>query len=141
MHAIIFMQTKVQKQRLVINHIALSVLDLKRSTRFYEEVMQLATIPEPFKDGKHCWFQIGDSCQLHLIEGLKEVVKQHINSHLAFTVPSIEDFAQNLSREGITYCEPEGGRLNVIHTRPDGIKQVFFQDPDGYWLEVNNDIG
>ena len=135
------MQTKVQKQRLVINHIALYVLDLKRSTLFYEEVMQLENIPEPFKDGKHSWFQIGDSCQLHLIEGLKEAVKQHINSHLAFTVPSIEDFAQNLSREGITYREPEGGRLNVIHTRPDGIKQVFFQDLDGYWLEVNNDMG
>ena len=22
--------------------------------------------------------------------------------------------------------------------RPDGVKQVYFQDPDGYWIEVND---
>ena len=23
--------------------------------------------------------------------------------------------------------------------RPDGIKQVYLQDPDGYWIEINDD--
>jgi len=22
--------------------------------------------------------------------------------------------------------------------RPDGVRQIYFQDPDGYWLEVND---
>jgi len=26
-----------------------------------------------------------------------------------------------------------------ISARPDGIKQIYFQDPDGYWIEVNDD--
>ena len=30
------------------------------------------------------------------------------------------------------------GNLNKINIRPDGITQVFFQDPDGYWIEVNS---
>jgi hypothetical protein len=30
------------------------------------------------------------------------------------------------------------GNLNKINVRPDGIKQVFFQDPNGYWIEVNS---
>ena len=37
----------------------------------------------------------------------------------------------------ITYSDWPGtpGKINV---RADGIKQVFFQDPDGYWIEVNS---
>jgi catechol 2,3-dioxygenase-like lactoylglutathione lyase family enzyme len=26
----------------------------------------------------------------------------------------------------------------AVTTRPDGIKQIYFQDPDGYWIEVND---
>ena len=25
-----------------------------------------------------------------------------------------------------------------ITTRPDGVHQIWFQDPDGYWIEVND---
>lgn len=27
---------------------------------------------------------------------------------------------------------------NKINIRADGIKQNFFQDPDGYWIEVDS---
>jgi len=27
----------------------------------------------------------------------------------------------------------------VVQLRPDGIQQIYFQDPDGYWIEVNDD--
>jgi len=27
-----------------------------------------------------------------------------------------------------------------VHIRKDGIRQIYFQDPDGYWIEVNDDI-
>jgi catechol-2,3-dioxygenase len=23
--------------------------------------------------------------------------------------------------------------------RPDGVKQIYFQDPEGYWIEINDD--
>ena len=32
--------------------------------------------------------------------------------------------------------------LKVVGTspvRPDGVHQLYFQDPDGYWIEVNDD--
>ncbi len=125
---------------LVINHIALYVSDLVKSNHFYEKVMGFKNIPEPFKDGKHSWFEIGNNCHLHLIEGSKEIIKHHINTHLAFTTASIDSFVETLTNAGITFRDPINGQLNVVHIRPDGIKQVFFQDPDGYWLEVNNDV-
>ena len=121
-----------------INHIALYVTDLKKSTDFYENVMQLSSIPEPFKDGYHSWFQVSTGCQLHLIGGAKEKVNPIIHTHLAFTTSSIEMFVQRLTEAGVEYGDVDG-RKNTIQVRPDGIQQVFFQDPDGYWLEVNND--
>ncbi len=30
------------------------------------------------------------------------------------------------------------GTPNKVNIRADGMKQVFFQDPDGYWIEVNS---
>lgn len=41
------------------DHIALYVFDLQKSTAFYRDVMQFKLVSEPFKDGKHSWFDIG----------------------------------------------------------------------------------
>ena len=31
------------------------------------------------------------------------------------------------------------GEDGKVTNRPDGIHQIYFQDPDGYWIEVNDD--
>jgi lactoylglutathione lyase len=31
------------------------------------------------------------------------------------------------------------GEAGQFTPRPDGVKQVYLQDPDGFWLEVNDD--
>ena len=124
---------------MVISHIAVSVSHLEKSTHFYKEILQLQLIPEPFKQGMHSWFQIGTHCQLHLIAGAGEGYKKNMNNHLAFTTPSIEVFIDRLTGAGFSYSDAFGNK-NKVHIRPDGIQQIFFQDPDGYWLEVNNDV-
>ena len=123
----------------VISHIALHVRDLQKSTSFYKEIMQLTSIPEPFNTGNHSWFQIGERCQLHLIAGAKDDVTLHINNHISFSTHSVDDFAKRLNAAGVSYYDPFEKR-GVVYVRPDSIKQIFFQDPDGYWLEMNNDI-
>ena len=42
--------TTPQPQVLALNHIAVHVVNLEKSTAFYENVLQLRKIPEPFKD-------------------------------------------------------------------------------------------
>lgn len=121
----------------VLNHIAVHVYDLKKSADFYEHVVQLSKIPEPFNDGLHEWFSIGSS-QLHLIAGAPAGREQNKNSHLCFSVQSIEAFIERLDEYGIDYSNwPGDSRSPTV--RPDGVKQIYFQDPDGYWIEVNND--
>lgn len=120
-----------------LNHIAFYVADLKISTDFYMKVVGLDTIPEPFHDGRHTWFLIGPKSHLHIISGAKINLPKEKNTHLCFTVPSVDDFIPRLKQYNIAY-ENWAGEKSAITNRVDGVKQIYFQDPDGYWLEVND---
>ncbi len=130
--------TAVEAQaRPVINHIAVYVLDLQTSTYFYEEVVGLEMIPEPFHDGRHTWFAIGSNAALHIIQGAVAIKAHDKDSHLCFSVPSIEEFIQRLDKNNVSY-ENWPGEAKSFTTRPDGVMQIYFKDPDGFWIEVNN---
>ena len=34
--------------------------------------------------------------------------------------------------------EDQDGKKMALTTRTDGVKQVWLQDPDGYWIEIND---
>jgi lactoylglutathione lyase len=121
-----------------LNHIARYVVDLKSSTQFYQQVVGLDTIPEPFHDGRHTWFSIGIHGHLHIISGAKAKIPHDKNTHLCFSVLSINDYIANLKKNGVEY-ENWAGEKNTVTTRIDGVKQLYFKDPDGYWIEINDD--
>ena len=120
------------------NHLTVYVTDLTRASDFYKKVMLLDTIPEPFHDQRHTWFRMSDHGQLHVVSGAKEDVPHDVNIHLAFTVASLPDFMKHLDQLGVKYGN-FAGESNKIAVRPDKIQQIYLQDPDGYWIEVNND--
>jgi len=122
----------------VFNHTTMYVVNLDKSTAFYQNVMQLEKIPEPFKDGKHTWFKIGAHSQLHVISGAAAVAPHDINIHLSFSVASLPDFMKHLDQFSVKYGNWKGDS-KTPQLRPDGISQIYFQDPDGYWIEVNDD--
>ena len=134
-----FAQIKGNDPGAVFNHQALHVRDMPKSTAFYENVLGLKRIPDPFNDDLHAFFQTGGQSELHLIGGAKTVEQQDIDHHMAFSVSSIDDFIERLRSMKVTYFNTRSEEGQVT-TRPDGIKQVYFKDPDGYWLEVN-DLG
>jgi lactoylglutathione lyase len=121
-----------------INHLALYVVDLQRSATFYKDILQLQQIEEPFHDGKHVWLKLGEHSQLHIISGAAADITHDENVHLAFSVPSLEDFIKHLRAEHVKFGN-WAQTSEDPQVRADGIKQVYFQDPDGYWIEVNND--
>jgi lactoylglutathione lyase len=120
------------------NHTTIYVTDLKRSSDFYAQVMQLEVIPEPFHDNKHVWFKIGDHSELHVVSGAKSDIDHDINIHLAFAVPSLPDFMKRLDASHVKYGN-WAGDPGKTQLRPDKISQIYLQDPDGYWIEVNDD--
>ena len=121
------------------DHSTVYVRDLQKSADFYEKVLGLERIPEPFKDGRHVWFRIGPHDQRHVVSGATEAMKHDVNVHLAFRVVSFDDFISHLDRTSIKYRKSIREEGKGTSVRPDGVHQVYFQDPDGYWIEVNDD--
>jgi lactoylglutathione lyase len=126
-----------QKATPTLNHIAHYVVDLKVSANFYMHIVGLDSIPEPFHDGKHVWLSVGYKSHLHLIQGAAGPYSLPKNSHLCFTVPSVTDFIKMLDTNKIEYENWAGDKMSVTN-RVDGVKQIYFKDPDGYWLEIND---
>ncbi|MFT3680798.1 MAG: VOC family protein [Ferruginibacter sp.] len=126
-----------QKLQPKLNHIAVYVHDLKISTGFYQNIVQLDTIPEPFHDGRHTWFAVGGGAHLHLIQGAKEITAHEKNSHLCFSVTAVKDIITILEKNNIEF-ENWAGEKHAVTTRVDGVHQIYFKDPDGYWIEIND---
>ena len=124
-----------------LNHIGVYVSDLKVSTAFYENILNLKQIPEPFHDGRHTWFSIGAAGHLHLIQGLgeKKTFERDRNDHLCFSVANLDAFIANLDKNHVEYTNFPGTAKEPT-VRPDGVKQIYFKDPDGHLLEINNDM-
>jgi lactoylglutathione lyase len=129
--------SSVFAQKVTLNHIAKYVVDLKVSTHFYMEIIGLDTIPEPFHDGKHTWFTVGVKSHLHLIQGAVKGQVHDKNNHFCFSVASVPLFIKTLETHKIEF-ENWVGEKNAITKRVDGVHQIYFKDPDGYWVEIND---
>jgi lactoylglutathione lyase len=125
------------KYTIRFNHTTVYVQDLAISTRFYSDVMSLEPIPEPFHDQKHSWYSIGPHIQLHVVQGAVQKIPHDVNIHLAFSVEDLPAFMEHLKQLGIPYGDFTA-KNGKTAKRPDGIEQIYLQDPDGYWIEVNN---
>ena len=132
-------QTPSQGKAPEFDHATVYVRDLQKSANFYDKVLGLERIPEPFHDGRHIWYRIGAHDQLHVVSGANSAEEHDINVHLAFRVADVSDFSSRLDRMAIPYRKSIRGDGKTASVRPDGVHQVYFQDPDGYWIEVNDD--
>ncbi len=119
------------------NHIALSVKDVDRSADFYKKVLNLNEITNKTKIEGIRWFSLGEGKELHLISILKESGTINKALHFALTTLDFDPFIKVLDEMKISYSDWLG-TPQKINIRADGIKQIFFQDPDGYWIEVNS---
>jgi len=122
---------------LTFNHLALSVKDVNRSAEFYGGVLKFQEITNRTKMEGIRWFSMGEGKELHLISIIKENVAINKAVHVALTTSNFDDFVSMLEKSNIAYSDWPGA-VNKINIRADGIKQIFFQDPDGYWIEVNS---
>ncbi|MFO1147410.1 MAG: VOC family protein [Alsobacter sp.] len=124
--------------RYTLHHVSLYVRDVNRSAEFYARVLGLREIPNRVGRSHIRWFDLDGLRTLHLIGG-DEVAERPrpFSTHFALVTSRLDDTLASLAAEGVTYVniarEP-----NAIHVRGDGIRQIYFQDPDGHWIEIND---
>jgi len=120
-----------------VNHLALSVKDVNRSAEFYMKVLKLPEIVNRSKIEGVRWFLLGDGRELHLISVIKETVTINKALHLGLSTANFDNFMKYFKELKIPYSDWPG-KPNTVNIRADGVKQIFFQDPDGYWIEINS---
>ena len=126
-----------QSSSLTYNHQALLVKDLETSSDFYKDVLQLEEINNATGFDFIRWFSTGNGTQLHLIEGDTKDIATNKGVHLAFSLSDLQAFMEYLDSKGIKYVNHFGDKKEP-NIRADGVKQVYIQDPDGYWIEIND---
>ncbi|WP_299062452.1 VOC family protein [uncultured Polaribacter sp.] len=123
----------------LFNHLALSVKNADKSVAFYQKVFQLKEIKNTASNSKTRWLSLGEKKQLHLIPRPNAEIKTNKAVHFALKTKDIDLFINHLNDLEIEYSDWKD-TPNKDYIRNDGILQIYFQDLDGYWIEVNNDI-
>jgi lactoylglutathione lyase len=123
-----------------LDHVAIWVADQQKSVDFYHALFGLNEIPAPFPFGGPRWMRFGNGVELHIQPGRDAPVAQPRRVHMAIAVASLDPILAQLKARGQGWSDIAGtpGAINTMRT--DGIRQIFLQDPDGYWIEVNDTL-
>lgn len=119
---------------LALDHAALNVSNLEASRKFYSDGLGLKEIARPNFDFDGIWYGLGKDQQLHLIvqEDLPRA-ERRLNHHFALRVTDVAATQKELETRGIKIALGP-------NPRPDGVVQIFVIDPDGYVIELSNNL-
>lgn len=120
-----------------LDHIALLVRDLDETAKFLTEVLQIREVPDPMGGGHIRWFEFGNAQRFHIQAGDISRTFVEKRTHFALSAPDLDAVIAHFRSIGVAFSNMAGvpGEVNV---RPDGMRAVFVQDPNGYWFEIND---
>lgn len=122
------------RSAVVLDHLAIYVSDLGASTAFYKSVFGLEEKPAPFSGAR--WLVIGNGVMLHIVAGRTKPVTNSSWDHFAIACADMDAMIASLQAKKIAWADMQGHAAPQV--RPDGVKQIFIRDPDGYWIEIND---
>jgi catechol 2,3-dioxygenase-like lactoylglutathione lyase family enzyme len=125
-----------QKVGISFDHQAILVTDLQKASAFYQHILGLEEIEDKTQQPHIRWFDMGNGRQLHIIQTSTATPVPPKGVHMAFSTNDMEAMTQHLKDVSIPF-ENWMGAANTTNSRPDGIRQIYLQDPDGYWIEIN----
>lgn len=119
------------------DHFAINVDDVDESVAFYQKVLALEEIYDGTEKDNIRWLSLGNGMSLHVIESDRSGVQLQKGVHLSIAVRAFDQFVQHLRDINLQFFSWQGVPMQS-NGRPDGVRQVYFKDLDGYWTEVND---
>jgi glyoxylase I family protein len=114
-----------------VNHVGLMSQRVEESRRFYRDVLGFREVSRPNFNFRGVWLY-NYGLMIHVIENEAAVTRdgeiQTRANHLALHADDLGAVESLLIEHGVTF------KKNEIKDR--GIKQIFFQDPDGHHIEI-----
>jgi lactoylglutathione lyase len=83
---------------------------------------------------------MGNGMTLHIIGGRTAAVSSNRIVHFALRTDDLAKSIDYFDASGIAWFDFMG-KPRTIQTRFDGVRQIFAQDPDGYWVEISDKRG
>ena len=120
---------------IALDHISLHVANVDTTIDFYTKVFDVKEIPAKFP-GRH-WIGIGANAAIHIGGGRTAPVPDDDDVHFAIAVPSLDPIMARLKARGVVWFGSDDKPYGISTARLDGVRQIYFKDPDGYWVEVN----
>lgn len=120
-----------------LDHVSLLVRDIGISTQFYVDVFGWPIVRTSGDPVTGQWLGIGGSDTLHLNQGDMGGIQVTKDNHLAVRIDGFDDFLARLRGLGVTYYDWPG-KPSAVGQHPAGFRQVYIQDPNGYWVEIND---
>lgn len=120
------------------DHVAINVSDKQRSVDFYSGAFGLREIPSPFPAGGPRWMALAGGISLHIQSLSEKPAPPPRAVHFAIAVPDLTPVIGYLQAKSIPWTDVQGRVGQVQAIRTDQVRQIYVQDPDGYWIEVND---
>lgn len=119
-----------------LDHVAIHVKDVDKSADFYKTAFGLKQVQAPVPFAR--WLVLSNGTMLHIVAGRKVPVANPKWDHIALACDDMKAMIAGLEANGIAWADIEGKPAPQI--RADGVQQIFVQDPDGYWVEINDSL-
>lgn len=119
------------------DHIALIVRDLDESVDFYTRTIGFTLGVNPMGGDQFRWIEFGDGRRFHLQAGDISRTFVEKGTHFAFATDDFDAALARLRSVGAIFSDMRGN-AGAVNVRPDGMRAVFLQDPNGYWIEIND---
>jgi len=115
-----------------LDHVNLRTDRLDETIAFFEEVLGLENRPEQRPDFGFpgAWLFVGDQAVVHLIEANSTEAPAGALDHVAFATPDFDGLLTTLDERDLPH--------RVSEQPGNGVRQVFFREPNGVLIEVSS---
>lgn len=123
---------------LTLQHTTLVVSNFEASREFYTKILGLKDLNADWLPENQMFISLGNNLELHVGEVPGVEIKPSTFNHFAISTNDLDAYLKHLNSHGVMHSSLGGGEKKYIQKRPDGVRQTFIQDPDGYWIEIND---